>query len=108
MKILKKSAQIFDSLCRASSELNCIFSTPVLFLLTTKFISVVTFAFVCIFNLLHENTALEIGTYPFPFLFITEWIRILVILASADMPVNQVLRLSIYSYSPVYNIIQTL
>ena len=100
MKILKRSAQIFDSICRASSELNFIFSTPVLFLLTTKFISVVTFAFVCIFNLLHENTALENGTYLFPFIFITEWIRILVILTSADMPVNQVLRLIIKSIFP--------
>jgi hypothetical protein len=60
-----------DSLCRASSEINDIFSAPVVFLLTTKFISFVTYAFVYIYSFIHENAFLESdGNVAFPFVFL--------------------------------------
>jgi hypothetical protein len=103
LKALRRSAKMFDSLCRASSEINDIFSAPVLFLLTTKFISVVTHAFIYIYSFIHENAVLESGNVAFPLVFITDWSRILVILASADLPVNQVSCL--FKFSLVYIII---
>ena len=94
LKFLKHNALIFDYICCASSELYHIFSVPVLILLTTKFVSVVTAAFIYIYYLIHSNSVLENYSLLFPFLFFTEWIQMLILLTSADMPVNQVILLN--------------
>ena len=94
LKFLKHNALIFDYICCASSELNHIFSVPVLILLTTKFVSVVTAAFIYIYYLIHSNSVLDNYSLLFPFLFFTEWIQMLILLTSADMPVNQVILLN--------------
>jgi gustatory receptor len=88
---LERKALIFDHLCQASSQLNGILSVPVLFLLTTKFLSIVTSAYASIFSLIHANEVLDDFSLVFPFLFFTDWIRILVLLSAADMPVQQVI-----------------
>ncbi|KAI9565953.1 hypothetical protein GHT06_009751 [Daphnia sinensis] len=91
IKVMRRIALIFDYLCRASSEINSVFSFPVLFLLGIKFVTVVTSAFICIYRFIHTNSVLlEIGFWVNPFLCCTEIIRIWIFLATAEMPVNQV------------------
>jgi hypothetical protein len=63
---------------------------PVLFILTTKLLSIVTAAFICILSLVQANEVLDNFSLAFPFLFFTDWIRILILLSAADMPVRQV------------------
>ena len=90
LKILRRNALIFDHLCHASSELNHIFSVPVLILLILKFVSVISTAFISIYYFIHRTDVLENYSLMFPLIFFTDWARILVLLSAADMPVNQV------------------
>ncbi|EFX66301.1 hypothetical protein DAPPUDRAFT_346876 [Daphnia pulex] len=94
MGVLKENTLILNYLCRASQELNRIFSFPVLILLTAKFISVVTTAFAYIYNcFIHSNVVLDSYSWLFLFTFFTDWIKMLILFNAADMPVNQVIRL---------------
>ncbi|KAI9565957.1 hypothetical protein GHT06_009755 [Daphnia sinensis] len=79
---------IFNHLCRASSEINSIFSFPTLFMLTSKFISVVSTAYVCVYSFGRPNPVLQDYTKSIPFVFITDWVRIFIALYAADMPVR--------------------
>ncbi|KAI9565924.1 hypothetical protein GHT06_009722 [Daphnia sinensis] len=90
MQWLRRDIMIFDYLCRATSELNNIFSFPVFYILTTKFIFVVTVAFAHIQNTMQPNVVLENYWMMFPFQFVVDWFRILVVLSAADIPANQV------------------
>ncbi len=91
MRVLKENTLILNYLCRASQELNGIFSFPVLILLTAKFISVVTTAFAYIYNcFIHPNVVLDSYSWLFLFTFFTDWIKILIFFNAADMPANQV------------------
>ncbi|XP_046446901.1 putative gustatory receptor 28b [Daphnia pulex] len=90
LKELRQNALIFDYLCQASSELNDLFSVPVLFILTVKFVTVVSGAFTYIYSFTYSNLILGNVLFVSPFLFVCDWIRLLVIFAAADMPVNQV------------------
>ncbi|XP_032776435.2 putative gustatory receptor 28b isoform X2 [Daphnia magna] len=90
MRKWENSTLILNHLCRASSELNSIFSFPTLFMLTSKFISVVSTAYVCVYSFSHPNHVLPDFSMSIPFVFFTDWMRIFVALYAADMPVNQV------------------
>lgn len=91
MGVLRKNTLILNYLCRASQELNGIFSVPVFILLTAKFISVVTTAFAYIYNsFIRSNVLLNSYSWLFLFIFFTDWIKMLILLTTADMPVNQV------------------
>ena len=48
--MMRRNVLIFNHLCKASQELNGIFSFPIFILLTGKFISVVAVAFAFIYN----------------------------------------------------------
>ncbi|XP_057369966.2 putative gustatory receptor 28b [Daphnia carinata] len=86
----ESNALIFNHLCRASSELNSIFSFPTLFMLASKFISVVSTAYVYVYSFVRPNPVLQDYSMSMPFLFVTDWVRIFIALYAADMPVNQV------------------
>lgn len=89
--MLRKNVLIFNYLCRATQELNGIYSVPVLILLTAKFISIVTAAFAEIYNcFIRSNVVLDTYSGMFRFMFFTDWLKIVVLLTAADMPVNQV------------------
>jgi len=89
--VLKKNNLILNYICRATQELNGIFSVPVLILLTAKFISVVTSAFAYLYNcFIRSNVILNSYSWMFLFMFFTDWIKMLILLTTADMPVNQV------------------
>ena len=90
--MMRTNIRIFNYLCRASQELNTIFSVPVFILLTAKFISVVTAAFAFSYNYFIRSSAI-LNSYSsfFCYLFFADWFKIMVLLAAADMPVNQVL-----------------
>ena len=90
VKMLNRSKLIFGYLCRASSDINHIFSMPALFILLTKFVSIISFAFAYIYTFIHTNDVLEKYVPALPFLFFADWIRILILLSAADLPVNQV------------------
>jgi hypothetical protein len=88
---MSRNVLIFDYLCRASQELNGVFSVPILILLTSKFMSVVAFAFAYIYNkFIHYDDMLENHSMMFASMFFVYWIQILVLLTAADMPANQV------------------
>jgi gustatory receptor len=90
-EILGRNVLIFNYLCRASQELNDIFSVPVFILLTAKFISVVSVAFAYIYNkFIRTDVMLDNHSVAFLFWFVAAWIQILILLAAADMPANQV------------------
>lgn len=89
--VIRRNVLIFNYLCRASQELNGVFSVPVLILLTSKFISVVALAFAYIYNkFIHYDDMLENYSMVFALTFFVHWIQILVLLTAADMPANQV------------------
>ncbi|XP_046636053.1 putative gustatory receptor 28b [Daphnia pulicaria] len=89
--VMRRNVLIFDYLCRASQELNGIFSVPILILLTSKFISVVAFAFAYIYNkFIRYDDMLENHSLMFASMFFVYWIQIFVLLTAADMPANQV------------------
>ena len=89
--MMRRNAVIFQYICRASQELNKIFSFPVLILLTAKFISAVTVAFAYIYNrFVHSDVMLDSHSMSFLFTFLADWIQILVLLTAADMPVDEV------------------
>lgn len=89
--VIRRNVLIFNHLCRASQELNGIFSVPILILLTSKFISVVAFAFAYIYNkFIRYDDMLENHSMMFASMFFVYWIQILVLLTAADMPANQV------------------
>jgi hypothetical protein len=88
--MLSRSTLIFKYLCRASSEINYIFSMPALFVLLTKFLAVISFAFAYIYTFSHTHEVIENYVLALPFLFFVDWIRILILLSAADLPVNQV------------------
>ncbi|XP_045026257.1 uncharacterized protein LOC123470253 [Daphnia magna] len=90
IKMMKQNALIFDHLCRASSELNSIFSLPAFFLLSIKFVTVISTAFAYTQSFIYRNAILENAIWIYPFLFLTESVRIFFLLAAADMPVHQV------------------
>jgi hypothetical protein len=88
---MRRNVLIFDYLCRASQELNGVFSVPILILLTSKFMSVVAFAFAYIYNkFIRYDDMLENQSMMFASTFFVYWIQILVLLTAADMPANQV------------------
>ena len=89
--MMRRNVLIFNHLCKASQELNGIFSFPIFILLTEKFISVVAVAFAFIYNkFIRSYVMLNNQSWAFIFFFIVHWIQILVLLTAADMPVNQV------------------
>ncbi|XP_045026258.1 uncharacterized protein LOC116915416 [Daphnia magna] len=90
IELMKRNALTFDYLCRASSELNSVFSIPVFYILAIKFVTVVTTAFGYAYRFIHTNDILDNAFLIYPFLIVTESIRILVLFTSTDMPVNQV------------------
>ncbi|KAI9565954.1 hypothetical protein GHT06_009752 [Daphnia sinensis] len=91
INVMRRNALIFDYLCRASSEINSVFSFPLLFLLGIKFVTIVTSGFISIYRFIHTNTLLlETGFWVNPFVCCTEIIRIWIYLAIVEMPVNQV------------------
>lgn len=90
IELMKRNALTFDYLCRASSELNSVFSIPVFYILAIKFVTVVSTAFGYAYRFIHTNDILDNAFLIYPFLIVTESIRILILFTSTDMPVNQV------------------
>ncbi|KAI9565951.1 hypothetical protein GHT06_009749 [Daphnia sinensis] len=93
IQMMKRNALALDYLFRASSELNSVFSVPVFIILTIKFVGTVSACFACAYRFIHTNVVLDNASLIYPFLIVTESIRILVLLTAADMPLNQVRRL---------------
>ena len=88
---MQRSAQIFDQLCHASSELNKIFSVPVLITLTSNLITVTGCAFLFFSSMANTSNRVLKEVRPFlVFFFFTNWTRILVVLTAADLPVTNV------------------
>ncbi|KAK4018994.1 hypothetical protein OUZ56_001029 [Daphnia magna] len=90
IELMKRNALTFDYLCRASSELNSVFSIPVFYILAIKFVTVVSTAFGYAYRFIHTNDILDNAFLIYPFLIVTESIRIFILFTSTDMPVNQV------------------
>ena len=103
IKELRRNALIFDYLCQASSQLNDIFSVPVLFVLILKFLTVISTAFVFFYRFTYSNVILENSKFIPPLIFILEWIRMLIIFTAADMPVIQVM-FSNFSFQIYYHL----
>ena len=88
---LKKYVKGFDLLYRATSELNQTFSLHVLFLLTIKFVTLITTTFAYIFTVTNTAPSMFRDTSSIMLVAsIWEMIRFAVILSSADLPANQV------------------
>lgn len=90
LKTFNKSVLVFEHICNISSELQCFFSFPVLIILVTKFITVIGTAFTCLLTLLNRSTTFDDTNILLLFTSTTDWIRIMIILSSADMPIYQV------------------
>lgn len=80
------------------SELNNFFSFFVFFQLTVKVMVVISFAFCFIFTLISPSSVMDELIPQFIFLFITELIKIVIIISSADMPVIQVVSTNILTF----------
>lgn len=95
--IINKNIQTYEQICKLSSELQCFFSFPILFILITKFITVIGQSFAFLFIKLSQSSALGDVNFISFLSSTTEWIRILIILFSADMPTHQVRLLKLKS-----------
>ena len=102
---LRRNVKIFHYLCRASSGLNDVFSLPAFFILTTKLLFVITVSYVFIYNFFHPNYFFEDYSMAFPYMFVMDSVRIFVLLASADMPVNQVILRTNWFHRSIISII---
>ncbi len=91
MKLLRGNALIFHHLCRASSELNDVFSFHVFYMLTAKFVSVITMSVAYVYSFIHQKVFLEDYSLMIPYFLVTDWARILVLLTASDMPIHQVI-----------------
>lgn len=91
VKLLRRNVLIFHYLCRASSELNDVFSFHVFYILTAKIVFFITMAFGYVYNFIHPNMFYEDYNLMVPYFFVTDWAHILVLLTASDMPVNQVI-----------------
>lgn len=82
---------MFDTVCHVTSELNHSFSIPSLIFLVLKFVSSIgnIFAFV-FFGIMHSNSALSKLSFIGMFLTLIDWIKIFLILSTAEMPINEV------------------
>ena len=87
---LKKDMEAFNIMCNLSTELNETFSVPVLFLLTGKFLLVITYSFTFIFSVLNTESPVNEIRLSSLFIILPEWIKIMVILASPEVPLIQV------------------
>ncbi len=82
---LRQNVLIFHHLRQASAALNDIFSIPVLLILKLKFMMIVGAAFAYIYSFYHSNNILENARCYIGFTFLTECVRILVVLTAADL-----------------------
>lgn len=87
----QRCIKIFDQICESSTELNGFFSWPVLLLMVTKFISVLSTGFAYFLHVVNQSSiASDLSIFLILYSAITDWIRIFIILHAADMPVKQV------------------
>ncbi len=99
MEALGRYGQIFEYICKASSELNNIFAVPVLLILATKLMSVVASAFGFIFSVTNSSVLLRNSNWILIASFIQDSFRVLIVLTAADLLVRQVveaLKLHLY------------
>ena len=87
---LENIIQCFDSVCSIISKLNEVFSVPFLFYLSGKFVLVIATTFVFIFSIINSRLEIDGLRQSCIFIAISEWIKILIILSSPEMPLLQV------------------
>lgn len=87
---LKTQIEIFNHLCYIFSDLNSTFSVPILVLLVTRLITLITSAFTCLFSLTSLSFSLADSKMHMLYSAIMDWLRILIILSTSDMPIKQV------------------
>lgn len=87
---LKRHGEIFNGICNLSLKLNSMFSGPILVLFLVYFIVVISSMFLLIFGLVSGNTFMK----DYYSVLITGTIlnsfRILILLSTADIPLDQV------------------
>ena len=84
---IRTCAYIFDKLCLAASELNATFSLSVLIILTVQMILSSTSLFLSIFVV---SSVVDGALYGSALLFVSSFVVIVVILNSAESPIEQV------------------
>ncbi len=93
MEILGRNCEIFNYLCQACSELNCVFSIPVLFTVILKFISITGHAFDFIYHINYPDDLTTTNNWLMLYMVIMDWSTIYIILSAADMPITKVILL---------------
>lgn len=94
---LKTHMKIFDHLCYIFSELNSTFSVPVLVLLVTRFFTLITSSFACLLSITSSNSDLTNSSLLMLYSATVDWLRILIILSTSDIPIKQVITASFSS-----------
>lgn len=91
-EIMRRNGQIFDLICKTLSELNSIFSGPVLLELTINFFIITISAFTLMFSMTNiSNKFITTATWFMLMAFITNWIVVVVLLSATEQPVLQVI-----------------
>ncbi len=88
---LKTSRYIFDCLCRATIQLNRIFSFPALVAISSKLITTVYATFSIIQQLRNPNPLLAQTTFFNCASLMGDVLVIIIFFTAADMPIRQVL-----------------
>ena len=83
-EFLEGNVEIFKAICQISSQLNGMFSFPVLILLSSKLVMIVSCAFSFLFSVFNNTSAMDNLSHIMIFTACIEWMRILVIIYSAD------------------------
>lgn len=91
VEILRQSSSILDLICQASNKLNQIFSVPLLLTFTSNFIVITVSAVGSIYSLNSTNVIVGNTRWMMSILFVTNWIRVLILLSAVDLPAFQVL-----------------
>lgn len=94
---MRRNGKIFDLICKTTSELNSIFSGPVLLLLTINFIVITISAFYLMLSIMNtSNKLIATTTWMMLVAFFNYWIVVVVLLSAAEQPVLQVVFSNIY------------
>lgn len=104
LKSLEREIFMFHRLCCCAEELNHAFSLPVFILLMIKLIGIMGNGFTYILGVSKVNSSFNDTLSIRLYTLVIEWIRILLILSSADIPIREVFYFKYFDMTIVINL----
>lgn len=104
---LKRHGEIFNGICNLSLKFNRVFSVPVFVTLLAHFIIIISSLFIYVYGLVNGKDIMEEYNYILVTGSIFSSLRILILLSTADIPLDQVSTLLCLIFSICWYLIWT-